>query len=83
MDDALHIEVLEQSEQAFSFNVTRCRYAEMYQALGIPELGALLSCNRDAALIQGFNLQVELTRTQTILQGAPSCDFRYVFKSTG
>ena len=83
VDDALHIEVLEQSEQAFSFNVTRCRYAEMYQALGIPELGALLSCNRDAALIQGFNLQVELTRTQTILQGAPSCDFRYVFKSTG
>ena len=81
MDDALHIEVLEQSEAAFSFNVTRCRYAEMYQALGIPELGALLSCNRDGALIQGFNPQVEFTRSQTIMAGAPYCDFRYVLKS--
>jgi hypothetical protein len=82
VDDALHIHVLEQSDQSFSFNVTRCRYAEMYQALGIPELGALLSCNRDSALIQGFNPHAELTRTQTIMQGAPLCDFRYVLKST-
>ncbi len=40
-DDALQIEVLEQSEEKFSFNVTRCRYAELYRALGIPELGEL------------------------------------------
>lgn len=76
-DDAMQIEVLEQTEQRFSFNVTRCRYAELYQALGIPELGALLSCNRDRALIQGFNPEVELERTQTIMEGAPYCDFRY------
>jgi hypothetical protein len=38
-DDALHIDVLEQSEEALAFNVTRCRYAELYRALGIPELG--------------------------------------------
>ena len=49
----------------------------MYRALGIPELGAVLSCNRDAALIEGFNPAIRLTRTQTIMQGAPCCDFRY------
>jgi hypothetical protein len=76
-DDALRIEVLEQSETAFSFNITRCRYAELYRALGIPELGAVLSCNRDFSLIEGFNPNVELTRTQTLLQGAAYCDFRY------
>ncbi len=76
-DDAMQIEVLEQSEGRFAFDVTRCRYAEMYNALGIPELGGLLSCNRDHALIEGFNPQVQLTRTQTIMEGAPSCDFRY------
>jgi predicted ArsR family transcriptional regulator len=76
-DDAMQIEVLELSEQRFAFNVTRCRYAEMYRALGIPELGALLSCNRDGALIQGFNPDVKFERTQTILEGAPFCDFRY------
>jgi hypothetical protein len=76
-DNALEIEVLEQSEQAFEFNVTRCRYAELYRALGIPELGAVFSCNRDGALIEGFNPDVKFTRTQTIMQGAPFCDFRY------
>jgi hypothetical protein len=49
----------------------------MYRALGIPELGGLLSCNRDQALIQGFNPNVQLERTQTIMEGAPFCDFRY------
>lgn len=76
-DNALEIEVLAQSETAFDFNVTRCRYAELYRALGIPELGAVFSCNRDGALIEGFNPDVKLTRTQTIMEGAPCCDFRY------
>ena len=74
---ALEIEMIEQSAERLSFNVTRCRYAEMYQALGIPELGAALSCNRDFALIQGFNPAVKLTRTQTLMGGATHCDFRY------
>jgi hypothetical protein len=76
-DGALEIDVLEQDEETFSFNVTRCRYAEMYRALGMPELGATLSCNRDFALIEGFDPDTKLTRTQTIMQGAPFCDFRY------
>ena len=76
--DAYRMDVLEQGDERFSFNVTRCRYAEMYRSLGIPELGALLSCNRDFALAEGFSPDVELTRTQTIMQGAPHCDFRFV-----
>jgi L-2-amino-thiazoline-4-carboxylic acid hydrolase len=79
-DDALQIEVLEQTDSKLSFNVTRCRYAEMYSALGIPELGALLSCNRDWALIQGFNPEATLTRDQTIMEGAQFCAFRYELK---
>jgi hypothetical protein len=76
-DDAMQIEMLEENESRFFFNVRRCRYAEMYQALGIAELGEILSCNRDYALIEGFNPKVELQRTQTIMEGAPFCDFRY------
>lgn len=76
-DNAMEIEVLELNRERYAFDVTRCRYAEMYQALGIPELGALLSCSRDFSLIEGFNPEVSLTRTQTLLQGAPCCDFRF------
>jgi hypothetical protein len=74
---ALEIEVLEQSATRLAFNVTRCRYAEMYRALGLADLGASLSCQRDYALAQGFNPAIELTRTQTIMEGAPFCDFRF------
>jgi hypothetical protein len=74
---ALEIEVLEQSATHLSFNVTRCRYAEMYRALGLSDLGASLSCQRDFALAQGFNPAIELSRTQTIMEGAPFCDFRF------
>jgi predicted ArsR family transcriptional regulator len=76
-DDALQLEVLAREDDRLAFNVTRCRYAEMYRELGIPELGAILSCSRDAALIEGFNPAVRFTRTQTILGGATHCDFRY------
>lgn len=76
-DDAMQIEVLAQNETRFDFNVTRCRYAEMYAHLGVPELGATLSCNRDQALIEGFNPDVSLQRSQTIMRGATHCDFRY------
>lgn len=79
-DDALKIEVVEQNEERYEFNVTRCRYAEMYRALGIPELGAVLSCNRDFSLIEGYNADVALTRTQTLMEGATCCDFRYRLK---
>jgi hypothetical protein len=75
--EAMQLEVLEDSPTRLAFNVTRCRYAEMYRALGVPDLGALLSCNRDAALIEGFNPEITLTRTQTLMEGAPACDFRY------
>ena len=76
-DNALEIDVLAQDGERFDFNVTRCRYAELYRSLGIPELGAVLSCNRDWALIQGFNDDIQLERTQTIMEGAAYCDFRY------
>jgi predicted ArsR family transcriptional regulator len=76
-DDALQITVQESTPERFAFNVTRCRYAEMYRELGLPELGAILSCNRDAALMDGFNHAVDFTRTQTIMSGASHCNFVY------
>ena len=74
---ALEIDILERSPEKLSFNVTRCRYAEMYRALGLADLGANLSCQRDFALAQGFNPAIELVRTQTIMEGASHCDFRF------
>jgi hypothetical protein len=74
---ALEIDLKTREEGRLEFDVTRCRYAEMYRDLGIPELGAVLSCNRDGAFCKGFNPAIRLTRTKTIMEGADHCDFRY------
>ncbi len=74
---ALELDVIEQSSSRFAFNVTTCRYAEMYRDLGTPELGAIMSCNRDGTMVEGFNPEITFTRTQTIMGGATHCDFVY------
>ena len=76
-NDALRIEVLEQDDERFDFNVVRCRYSEMYREMGLGDIGALLSCNRDGAFCEGYDERLELSRPQTIMSGASHCDFRY------
>jgi fumarate reductase iron-sulfur subunit len=73
---ALEIEILETGGKTAAFNVTKCKYAEMYKRLGLEEFGYLLSCGRDRAMIEGFNPGIKFTRTQTIMEGGDYCDFR-------
>ena len=75
--DALDYRVIEQSEDAFEIDVRGCRYAEFYKELGEPELGFLLVCSADFDTADGYSPDIQLTRTQTIMQGASHCDFRY------
>lgn len=77
---ALEIEEVEHTDDRYAFNITRCGYAEFYKRMGVPELGFLLSCSRDFALTEGMSPDMELTRTQTIMQGAKHCDFRFRLK---
>ncbi len=79
--DALELDVLKQDASCYEFNVTRCRFAEFYKELGMPELGRLLSCNRDFALSEGISSELELERSQTIMEGASHCDFRFRLKN--
>ena len=79
---ALEIQTLAASGDKLEFNVTRCRYAELFQELGLPELGALFHCSRDFAMAEGLSADIELKRTQTIMQGASHCDFRFSRRDT-
>ncbi len=76
-DDALDYRVIEQSQDAFAFDVTACRDADFYRELGEPDLGFLLVCSADFAMAEGFGPDIKFERTQTIMQGASHCDFRY------
>ena len=80
--DALDYEVVKHAPDAFEVNVTECRYAKLYNEIGAPELGFLLTCSADFPMAEGFGTDVQLTRTQTIMQGASHCDFRYALKQS-
>jgi predicted ArsR family transcriptional regulator len=73
----MEVRMIGESEDHLDFDVTRCRYAEFYQELGLSELGVHIHCKRDHAMVVGFNDELELSRSQTIMQGAACCDFRF------
>jgi len=73
------LEMLRHDEEALEFDVTACRFAEFFRALGEPDLGALLVCETDFDIAAAGAGEVSLTRDQTIMQGAPRCTFRYRF----
>ncbi|EOH4915769.1 L-2-amino-thiazoline-4-carboxylic acid hydrolase [Pseudomonas aeruginosa] len=76
-DDALIISVGKATDDEFHYTVHRCRYAEMYREMGLGHIGHLLSCNRDYMFPQGYDSNIELERTQTLMEGASCCDFKY------
>ncbi len=76
-DDALVISVDRATDEEFDYTVKRCRYAEMYREMGLGHIGHLLSCNRDFMFPQGYNKDIELTRTKTLMEGSSCCDFKY------
>jgi predicted ArsR family transcriptional regulator len=65
--------------EALEFDVTRCRFAEFFRAVGEPDLGGLLVCATDVDIAAAGNGEVSFDRAQTLMQGAPSCTFRYKF----
>lgn len=75
------MDVLEQTSTTYFFNVLRCPYYEKYRELGLDEFGVEFSCCRDEPFARGFNPQLKLVRTQTIMEGADYCDFRYYLLS--
>jgi predicted ArsR family transcriptional regulator len=75
----VEVEILRHDQEALELDITRCRFAEFFRALGEPELGALLICEADFDIASVGDGEVSLERAQTIMQGAPSCTFRYKF----
>jgi hypothetical protein len=80
-DNAIVVRFLDESEKNLSFDVIRCGYVELYEMMGMKELGYCLSCSRDESFVSGFNPRIKMARTSTIMEGAPHCDFRFTLAS--
>jgi hypothetical protein len=79
-DGALDYEILDQTEDSFNLNITRCSYAEFYNKLGRPDLGYICLCDLDFTIAECIGPDIEFKRTQTIMRGATHCDYRYRIK---
>jgi len=70
-------EVVEHTDDAYALNFTGCRFADYFREIGEPEIGALLTCGVDFAAEAKLRPDWEFARTQTRMQGAAFCDFRW------
>jgi hypothetical protein len=70
-----------QEADRLTFDVVRCRYAEAYREMGLPdELATRLSCLRDHAFVAGYSPKLHLDRPATIASGATHCPFTFTWE---
>jgi hypothetical protein len=82
--DAVDVQMLGASAEKVELDITGCRFAEFFRALGEPELGFALLCSMDVTAADEVGQgEVDFTRTTTIMQGGSRCDFRYALKKSG
>ena len=70
-------ETVEVSERRYVFKVTRCRYAELWNEQGHPEIGYQIHCHTDQVWWDKptWNPQVRFEQTKTLMQGDDYCLF--------
>lgn len=70
-------EIVSDGEAEFGHNITGCQFADYFRSIDEPEIGALMTCGVDFAAEALIRPQWTFERTQTRMQGAAHCDFRW------
>ena len=74
-NDALEIEEKAADDCTLYQTIKRCAYVDMYERIGMKDMGYTLSCMRDEYFYQGFNPEMVMTRSKTLMTGGDCCDF--------
>jgi hypothetical protein len=69
--------VVENTDNIYGHDITDCAFAEYFNTIGEPEIGTLMTCGVDYAAEALMRPTWAFERTQTRMQGAPHCDFRW------
>ena len=72
---ALDFETVDKGDDHVDMDVTRCGYAALMERLGARDLGSALLCAQDLAVAERIGAKLE--RSQTYMEGASHCDFRF------
>ena len=81
--DDMKFEILKWDAEVIEYDVSYCKYAELFRSLSESELGVVLVCDSDKYLTEEVTgPEVTYTRTQTLMQGGCICDVRWRIKKT-
>ncbi|MFX0102791.1 MAG: L-2-amino-thiazoline-4-carboxylic acid hydrolase [Candidatus Hodarchaeota archaeon] len=72
-------EIVETTETSFFYRITRCRFPEMLEKLGHPELSNAF-CAADELYFNEYQSDIDLERTTMIGAGDKCCDFLFSLK---
>jgi hypothetical protein len=77
------MEIVEDSGDAFQFDVSWCVWLELARAAGVPE-ACIPNCHADQLVFPEYfdALGIRYERTQTLACGGTCCDFRFERKTT-
>lgn len=75
----LGAELTREGDRVINYTVHSCPYKEMYERLGMEELGYLLSCERDPSTFAGFNKDIKFSREKSLMRGDDCCDMRFEY----
>jgi hypothetical protein len=76
------IEMVEDDDQTFAFNMHSCFYLDVLTAYGAPELTPLF-CKTDDWLAEALPAEIHWGRTKTLGRGDDCCDFRWTVAGAG
>ena len=69
--------IVENTPESLAIDMTACEFARWFREIGEPEIGALLTCGVDFAVNAKLRPSWSFERTQTQMEGAAFCDFRW------
>lgn len=74
-DEVHDYDVLEKSSKRLEVKVHRCKHAETFKTFNAEEIGKKVICMGDYAIVEGYNKDIELQRSKTLMDGDDCCHF--------
>ena len=68
------------TENSRSCNTVGCLWADTWREWGAEDIGYLICCKPDFALIKAMHPNLRLERTKTLMQGDDCCDFKFIWE---
>lgn len=71
----LELEIIKKTNKEAIVHVHACEWARFFRDHH-PQVGYLLACSTDEIAYKTFNEELDLQRTETLMEGGEKCDFR-------